>query len=418
MSEVRIATAPPATLREVGATIDRLRTIVQDSHLNFLVGAGTPSAFFERLGNIEVALTEVSQSTAAEGEKQLARASIQGYFFRHVLLPNLELVERADKATPVLKSYATFLRTLNRILLGRRSSLLGKHVNIFTTNVDLAFEVALELMGIDYTDGFAGKIWPKLDIGEFGTLRLRQGLRFEHRSEIPVIDLYKIHGSAGWKLIPEGADDAAIYYDHGLDRLQAVGAAFAKAEAELLLIDKPEDVDSTALLAAAKGKQLSPDGQAFADAYAKLPVVNPEKSKFATTVLNQTYYELIRRFANELEKENSVLFVHGFSFRDEHLRDLVLRAARLNPTLQVIVFCYSRADKGTYEQLMVDSDIKNGNILFLTPAQPAEGSTEAFLTLDEIERSYFAPLIVDQPSQPDHVIELDVRVDPRAGANA
>ena len=89
---------------------------------------------------------------------------------------------------------------------------------------------------------------------------------------------------------------------------------------------------------------MPPTVTAFIEAYEKLGIVNPDKQKFATTVLNETYYELIRRFANELEKENSVLFVHGFSFRDEHLRDVVVRAARSNPTLQVIVFCYSRGD--------------------------------------------------------------------------
>jgi hypothetical protein len=70
-----------------GLSADRLRTIVQDSHLNFLIGAGTPAAYFGLLGNIEDALTELASSTASNGAKAIVRASIQAYFFDEVLAP-------------------------------------------------------------------------------------------------------------------------------------------------------------------------------------------------------------------------------------------------------------------------------------------------------------------------------------------
>jgi SIR2-like domain len=139
--------------------------------------------------------------------------------------------------------------------------------------------------------------------------------------------------------------------------------------------------------------------------------VNPDKTKFATTVLNETYYELIRRFANELEKENSVLFVHGFSFRDEHLRDLVLRAARTNPTLQVVIFCYSRADRTAYAKLLPEDEVKNGNVLYVQPAELEDHSSERSISLDILEADFFAPAIGDQLPQPDQRIELDIRTD-------
>lgn len=61
----------------------------------------------------------------------------------------------------------------------------------------------------------------------------------------------------------------------------------------------------------------------------------------------------------------------GFSFRDEHLRKLIVRAARTNPTLQIIVFCYSLADRAAYEKLIPELDVPNGNILYVTPPPPA-----------------------------------------------
>src|SRR5690606_13723555 len=123
-----------------GINLDRLRAVVQDSHLNFLIGAGTPSAFFGLLGNVEDALTQVGEATATDDVKAIVRASIQAYFFDSVLVPNLKVVNRHADAEEVLTSYAEFLRVLNRILLKRHSSILAKQANVFTTNVDMVFE--------------------------------------------------------------------------------------------------------------------------------------------------------------------------------------------------------------------------------------------------------------------------------------
>lgn len=68
-------------------------------------------------------------------------------------------------------------------------------------------------------------------------------------------------------------------------------------------------------------------------------IVNPTKEKFSDTLLNKNYYELLRIFSNELEKENSLLVVNGFSFRDEHILDLVKRSM-VNPSLKILIFVY------------------------------------------------------------------------------
>jgi hypothetical protein len=392
-------------------TPDRLRALLQDSHVNFLIGAGTPSAFFARLGNIEEALTDLSEANASAEVKALVRASIQGYFFENVLVPNLRVMRRDASARSVLKSYATFLRTLNRILLKRHSSLLAKQANIFTTNVDMVFEVALEILGMDYSDGFSGKIRPRFDLGDFGTLRFRMGSRYEHRSELPVVNLYKLHGSAAWRQVEQKPSRDDIFFDHELALVASVNESFKAAKPHLLEITDPDDVDAVDLISKVSSSGLPPEVTAFTTAYDALGIVNPDKTKFATTVLNETYYELIRRFANELEKENSVLFVHGFSFRDEHLRDLVLRAARTNPTLQVVIFCYSRADWSAYARLLPEDEVKNGNILYVQPAEPEDPSSERSIALDVLEADFFAPVIADRLPQTDQRIELDIRTE-------
>lgn len=424
MTSVRVngaAQQPVPEAQPHRLTPERLRTIVESAHLNFLIGAGTSSPYFAALGNIEDALTQVADSQAPEAAKALVRASIQAYFFEQVLAPNTKIIKRDASAESILQSYAHFVRTLNRILLRRRSTLLSKQVNIFTTNVDMLFEVAMEEIGIDYSDGFSGKIRPKFDLGDFSTLRFRTGSRYEHRFEVPVFNLIKIHGSAAWRQHERESRKADIYFDHTLTLVTEAGAQLEAAQLHLIdvLVDpQPEgqgpairpidDLIADAVQRLGGADNQPPEVEAFAATYNRLGIVNPDKRKFATTVLNETYYELIRRFANELEKENSVLFVHGFSFRDEHLRDIVLRAARTNPTLQVIVFCYSRGGLQSYEQLLPDADIKNGNIAFVAPAEPTEGEKERKISLDVLESDYFAPIVPDKIPDPDQRIELDI----------
>lgn len=442
MTQVRIdgvAQQPAIDAPSNRLSPERLRTMVESAHLNFLIGAGTSSPYFAALGNIEAALSEVADADATEEVKALVRASIQAYFFDKVIAPNTKIIERDGSAEAVLRSYATFVRTLNRILLRRQSSLLSKQANIFTTNVDMLFEVAMEELGIDFSDGFSGKIRPKFDLGDFNTLRFRMGSRYEHRFEVPVFNLIKIHGSAAWRQQERENRKTDIYFDHGLTLVREVEHRLDSAKQHLLpvLVDpQPEGgaptirlvselmADADQLLGslkrsgkevpASEGASFTPAMAAsvaeFSRAYDKLGIVNPDKRKFATTVMNETYYELIRRFANELEKENSVLFVHGFSFRDEHLRDLVLKAARTNPTLQVVVFCYSRRGVDEFARLLPDVEVKNGNIQFVTPNEADEDEDERKISLDVLESDYFAPIVRVNILEPDQRIELDIRV--------
>ena len=377
-----------------------MRTIVQACHLNFLVGAGTPSAFFDALGDVENALTAVASSDAEPEVKAIARASIQACFFHGVVEPNVELIRGADSAKPVLRSYANFGRTLNHLLLTRRSSLLNKKVNVFTTNVDLAFEASFERLGLELNDGFSGKLRPSYDPGLFGALRYRTGARYEHRAEVPTFDLHKLHGSVGWQLSSDPGVASGIVFDTALADVAAIRDAIDSIDPRLPEVSSEIDPEEL-LIRVAKMKSPPVGLEAFEAAYGQLVIVNPEKQKFASTVLTETYYELIRRFANELERENSVLFVHGFSFRDEHLRKIVVRAARTNPTLQVIVFCYSRSGRDALATLVPDHDVPNTNVEYVTPA----GDENDRLPLDEVVGRYFAPLSTTEKREPDDQIE-------------
>ena len=372
---------------------ERLRAVLQDAHLNFLVGAGTSSRLFAPLGDIEVALTDLEQWAAEGSAYEIARASIQALFFDAVIWPNVSLISARDAdAAALISSYQRFATALNRLLLSRRSTLLEKRVSLFTTNVDLSLEVAFDGLGVELNDGFVGRFVPTFDPGSFGSVRHRSSPRYGHRSEIPTFDLIKLHGSVGWRWHHEEPGEAPrISFEHDLAAVHKVKASLDTLRTSLVTLESATPLSAEPVLKAARELERPETLGAFLDAYDALVIVYPEKTKFATTVLTETYYELIRRFANDLERETSVLFVHGFSFRDEHLRQIVTRAARSNPTLLVYICCYTADEEARYRALLPDKAVPNGNIEYLAPQDDAtkfdlDAIVDRFLlpTLDDV----------------------------------
>lgn len=406
---------------------DKLRDIVEDSHINFLVGAGASIELFDTLGDMENALTLLS-SLEPSDQVKIARASIYAKFFDGVIVKNRDLLQDPSSAESLLSVYRSFLKSINRILLRRRSSILNKQVNIFTTNIDLAFEVALDQLGLDSNDGFTGKLTPKFNTGNFGSLRQRRSLQYENLSEVPTFNLIKIHGSVGWKPDAKKASGdgiGEICFDSTLSNVDETEAAHNKVRSGLIEMAPDEKIvldgdkigihngDTVVhadIIEAAKSVTSGVDIQPFMTEYEKLAVVNPTKEKFQTTVLNENYYDLFRIFANEMEKENSVLFVIGFSFRDEHIRKLVVRAARTNPTLQVYVFCHTNKQLEAVRSLIDEASIKNGNIIFVSPTVPEKGKEENSLDLKTITDEYFEKIVPEAKPKPDQSVEVVINM--------
>lgn len=80
-----------------------------------------------------------------------------------------------------------------------------------------------------------------------------------------------------------------------------------------------------------------------------------------------------------MERENSLLFVMGFSFADEHIAQITKRAADTNPTLQVVVFAYDDNEEEAYMQrLGITNGCSNNNILILTPSKFKEANNNDY----------------------------------------
>lgn len=93
----------------------------------------------------------------------------------------------------------------------------------------------------------------------------------------------------------------------------------------------------------------------FNEQFAQLCIINPDKNKFAQTVLQQHYYQMLRSFSYELEKTHTVLIVFGFSFKDEHIRNILERSLS-NPTLTVYVLPFNNSSYNDIGELFPNYD--------------------------------------------------------------
>jgi hypothetical protein len=309
----------PQALQEANSTFfERLKKLFQSGHINFLIGSGASMPAIQVMGNIEQYLTalykedtEQSRTQAATKESQFKADLIPA---QNALINDSELLDDkgVDQVKIVLKSYTNFLANLEAILNDRKNTLLPKQVNIFTTNYDLFFEKASEsIASLVMNDGFdrSPKLNQKFEFSpkNFFNTVFHNGTIYDYKVELPSVNLIKLHGSCSWKTIKTEDGDGNILFDVSHN-------------------------DPTIIL--------------------------PRKQKFEETVIDQTYYDLLRLYANELDKENALLCVFGFSFADEHILDITRRALK-NPTLQVLIFCYQKCQTlGYHERFKLYSNVE------------------------------------------------------------
>lgn len=286
--------------------ITTLQKAVQSSNINFLFGSGCSSPAIETLGNIESEIENKEKNGDPDGALKLLKKFLVPFFDSMIRIKTMALNDNDSK---VLENYSNFIKLISQILYERKSSILHKQVTIFTTNYDLYFELAFQSHRetLVMFDGFQkystfDNEAPFSTTEYFNTI-FNNGLIYNYQVEVPSMNLIKLHGSLNW-FIKDGKIVNSITY---IDSLSSK----AKSTADK---DIKEFVDSFSL-------------------------VLPQKNKFKETIINQTYYDQLRIFSNELDKENAILIVHGFSFADEHIFEIVKRALR-NPTLLLIVFCY------------------------------------------------------------------------------
>jgi SIR2-like domain len=285
----------------------------QSGRINFLIGSGASLPAIPIAGAIEQEirlLYDIGDGT--EARKRLYN------FLRGVHEPTNKLIaETSDAAIDeTVSNFRDYLGNIERILSSRRTALLPKQATIFSTNYDLFVEKAsIALPTLTLNDGFSRV--PSLDNrmrfsprNFFNTI-YNTGNVYNYRVEIPSVNLIKLHGSLSW-----ARDNEELLY---------------RVAIRVLLTSTSDDSDV----------------QAFLEDHA---IVLAQVKKFQTTVIESDYYELLRIYANELDRENALLIAFGFSFGDEHILAITRRALK-NPTLRLLVFAYNEPARDTFLQL-------------------------------------------------------------------
>lgn len=399
-------------------TLDKLTNIIQSSHINFLFGAGLSRPYLTTLGDIETLLTDCA--TIENGRvRQITEDNLKITYVEGVMKPCLDAISKKDKPEKlkeVESAYQDFLKVWNHIISRRGSTLLSKQVNIFTTNIDPLLEGVAEDLGIEFNNGFKGVMRPVFREEAFSTIVSKVSPLYQRTSELPTFNYLKMHGSVNWRHKEKSAE---IFYDGHLETLAKVVERMEKYPFRFPVIEvlqakldeenegkddsqkRKQQIEnlSKAVDDAIRRKQSVPKVggaveeempaqslnidsasdelmRSFREAYDELVMINPRKAKFRETVLDLHFYELMRLYANALEKPTTCLFAMGFSFADEHIAQITRRAASSNPTLLVIIFAYDDGAKKAIGKCIGESN--NNNIIILSPkefkaAQDEEG---------------------------------------------
>lgn len=369
---------------------DNIKKVIESCHLNFLIGSGASRPFLGTLGTIENLLTDLAKSSLTEEKKTIIDASIKKQYWEVAIKGNLEINNKGNsKLDSTKEAYLDFYSSINTILNKRKTNLISKQVNIFTTNMDLFNEDALEKGGFTYNDGFFGRINTIFGTENFNNSIRKTSSHFEYQSELPLFNLYKLHGSVNWQLTTDGK----IKYDNNFEILSTIDTVKIQ-KANLLDIEYKKTTKEGDIWASYTIDELeaqivtkkiikNKEHDDFLEAYNKLIMINPTKEKFETTTRKLTFYELLRMYSNNLEKENSALFVFGFSFADEHIREITLRVAKANPTLLIVIFAFDKSSKETIFKELSEHD----NIIYIY-----DESDKIKYSLETINKTYFKKL--------------------------
>lgn len=190
--------------------------------------------------------------------------------------------------------------TLVKKLLQRPVHL--RRANLFTTNYDMAFDYALDNLGVHYINGFMGvhNRCFRPEVYDYDLYYPGQSaIGKVHRAE-KVLRYYKMHGSLSWVSTP-----ANVSNTYGIKEIPLN---------DDFIIDENNEI-----------------------------MIYPCVSKKSFT-LDLPYSELFRQFSQAINQPQSVLICVGYSFYDEHINDIIKQALSIPSFTLIIANFASTAD--------------------------------------------------------------------------
>lgn len=314
---------------------------IQSGSLNFLLGSGASFPAIKVAGDIE---TEINNLLKI-GDEDAANAKCLDFIEAIVEVhTSLASGPKTVSIKAVADTYARFVTLVDGILFSRKNLLLPRQATVFTTNYDMFVEhAASQLPNVILNDGFdrSSGISPVFAFApeRYFDRTYRTGPLYGHQTEIPTVNLVKLHGSLSWQQ-------------------HAEGITFNSASA-------------TKLTSEQKGNPT--EVKAYLERHF---LILPNFRKFHATLFERVYYDLLRLFSKAMDQENAVLMSFGFSFADEHILDITRRSLR-NPTAQLVIFSYDQASVEAYQSKFS----KHRNVTVLAPKA---GAFTDFDTLNKI----------------------------------
>ena len=198
------------------------------------------------------------------------------------------------KAPEVLENYKTFYQKI-----AFRNKDLSR-ICVFTTNNDLFNETAMDNLNIHYVNGFSGGIKRHFNPAMFNyTYSKRMDVSIDKYEPVEnMVYFYKIHGSVNW--IDDDQDDSNFF--------------------SIMEDTNPEWKEEKNIL------------------------IYPTPTK-QNKILGAPYVDLFREFQHRLLEPNTVLFVMGYGFNDEHVNDIIYRALATNTTFNLVVIDHIGEEK-------------------------------------------------------------------------
>jgi hypothetical protein len=370
-----------------------LRESLVEKNATFLFGAGASAPYFSSLGNFERILSHGSIS-------ERGKALIKILFYDLCIKDNIYLAnymngqcychEKKNLMLSIINEYSRFIYNSIEHLKVRNSRISPKRINLMTTNYDLFIESAIDniltnnprIFFNDGTNGYGKRI---LSSDNFNKTLLYTGIFDNYSNEMPSVNLIKCHGSVNWKEskndkgrskiqilieknpLPTINDRLETYLDEL--RIYLKRGDFSQVDTYIELINLLNgDINEDLIIRInSMGEYLHSSMPELSSSIESLQIVLPTKKKFQTTLIEEHYFNMLRLVSYELEKSQSILVVFGFSFNDEHIRDIIQRSLN-NPNLLVFIFCFNDSVRGEIiSQFNFSSPNIPVNIIFIEP---------------------------------------------------
>ncbi len=263
---------------------------------NYFDKSANPS--FEELVNCLQAdrYIQIKKGNDVEVAKlNIAISKMQNWLFKECDTETILLQENYKNDEKLLLNRYFYHESFIKKILQRPNNL--KRANLFTTNYDMAFDYALDNLGVHYINGFMGvhNRCFRPEVYDYDLYYPGQSVSGKVFRAEKVIKYYKIHGSLSWI-----STQPTVSNTYGIK--------------EIPLNDKFKYDNNKELM------------------------IYPCVSKKSFT-LDLPYSELFRQFSQAINQPQSVLFCIGYSFNDEHINDIIKQALSI-PSFTLIVANY------------------------------------------------------------------------------